>query len=375
MDTKTRYGGQFAPAETALLDALSCALNGGTPDPGDADLREVMRLAQNHSVAALAASALARTGKPGPWKEIEAAAVRRRMLFDAERREILAFLERSGIWYLPLKGVILQDMYPGFGLREMSDNDILFDPAGREALDKFMLARGYTRIKDGALHHFGYHKLPVYNFEMHYRLFAFRNGETIAHYYERYDKHLLPDGSSQYGRHLSNEDFYLFLLAHAWKHFCGGGIGLRTLVDIRVYTGTVPLDREYLRRELEKMDLSAFEETLRWLSEAAFSREPTSEEAAQLSRMLSSGLGESREARIEKRIQKTRQAGDGKHLRARYLYERFFQNIEDIAITHPFVYRHRMLYPFFCVVRLCGHAIQHPRRLAEELRYLWRRTK
>lgn len=41
-------------------------------------------------------------------------------------------MEQRGIWYLPLKGIILKEFYPSVGMRQMSDNDILFDEAFAE---------------------------------------------------------------------------------------------------------------------------------------------------------------------------------------------------------------------------------------------------
>ena len=48
---------------------------------------------------------------------------------DAEREALLDFFEKSGIWYLPLKGAVLNGIYPQYGLRQFAKNDILFDAA------------------------------------------------------------------------------------------------------------------------------------------------------------------------------------------------------------------------------------------------------
>ena len=54
------------------------------------------------------------------------------MLLDAERHRLEKNLTEHGIWYMPLKGSILKDWYPKFGMREMADNDILFDASKRK---------------------------------------------------------------------------------------------------------------------------------------------------------------------------------------------------------------------------------------------------
>ncbi len=89
------------------------------------------------------------------------------MLLDSERAEIFRELDRMKIWYLPLKGIGLKSLYPGIGMREMSDNDILIDPCGRDRVHELMLRRGYTALSKPAEHHDVYLKQPIYNFEIH----------------------------------------------------------------------------------------------------------------------------------------------------------------------------------------------------------------
>lgn len=44
---------------------------------------------------------------------------------------------------MPLKGVILKELYPKIGMRQMSDNDILFDETYRKDVVRFMKNKGY----------------------------------------------------------------------------------------------------------------------------------------------------------------------------------------------------------------------------------------
>lgn len=70
-------------------------------------------------------------------------AVRKVLLFDAERKKLCAWMDSEHIWYLPLKGIILKDYYPSVGMRQMSDNDILFDADAWERVEKHMISDGY----------------------------------------------------------------------------------------------------------------------------------------------------------------------------------------------------------------------------------------
>ena len=60
------------------------------------------------------------------------------------------------------------------------------------------------------------------------------------------------------------------MIAHEWKHYVAGGIGIRSLLDIYVYDQKkgASLDRDYIRKELEVMGIAEFEEINRNAAEA-----------------------------------------------------------------------------------------------------------
>lgn len=63
--------------------------------------------------------------------------------------------------YLPLKGIIMKDYYPSVGMRQMSDNDILFDADAWERMEKHMISEGYKAEYVGKGNHYVYHKLRL----------------------------------------------------------------------------------------------------------------------------------------------------------------------------------------------------------------------
>lgn len=67
---------------------------------------------------------------------------------------------------MPLKGSILKDWYPKFGMREMADNDILFDASKRKEVKAIFQGRGYTVKEYDKSNHDAYEKPPIYNFEI-----------------------------------------------------------------------------------------------------------------------------------------------------------------------------------------------------------------
>ena len=59
----------------------------------------------------------------------------------------------------------------GNGMREMADNDLLYDRIKQSEVKNIMIARGYFAESVGKTNHDVYIKSPVFNFEFHTELF------------------------------------------------------------------------------------------------------------------------------------------------------------------------------------------------------------
>ena len=113
-----------------MLYLTSCALNNVIPDKNKIEsmnLENLFEMCQFHSLTCIVCMALESVGMELPEYWTQAKAIRKVLLLDAERRKIFNFMDKNGIWYMPLKGVILKEYYPSIGMRQISDNDILCD--------------------------------------------------------------------------------------------------------------------------------------------------------------------------------------------------------------------------------------------------------
>lgn len=113
-----------------LMYLIRCILNKKTPAKeklDKMDLSGVFKVAKGHSLTAIAAYALESAGiYDKDFEEEKNKAIRKTIILDAERENVLAELEKACIWYMPLKGILIKDLYPQIGMRQMADNDILF---------------------------------------------------------------------------------------------------------------------------------------------------------------------------------------------------------------------------------------------------------
>ena len=384
MNTITRTSEQ-------LLYLMVCALQGVSAREevlADADLKQLLIMARKHSVASMVCMALEKTAifanadeaAKKQWLEAKNKAIRKNMLLDAERKTILHELETQGIWYMPLKGSILKDWYPKPGMREMADNDILFDPSGRKQVREIFQNRGYKTVSFRKGNHDEYEKPPIYNFEMHVSLFHGMYKE-LAEQYENVKERLLPVDGTAYQFAFTPEDFYVFALAHAHKHYSHSGTGVRTLADIYVmdrHLGDI-MDRDEVEQKLTQLGIAEYEQHSRVLAEKLFSAvrplaeiELTEDEKEMLLYYCDATTYGTVDNSVNNRLHELQKNTEAITLwtRLKYCVVRLFPGREFCKFHYPFVYRHPWTFPFFWVWRIVDKGITNRRKVKQELKAL-----
>ncbi len=356
-----------------LCELIRCALAGEMPRWEQMDLPAVHQLAKSQTLTAISYMALEGTAAAAQldpaWKQERDMAVRKNLLLTAERQQILREMDALGCWYLPLKGSVLAGLYPKLGMRQMADNDILFDPAYRKKVKEIFLNLGYECEVYGKSNHDVYLKAPVYNFEMHVALFdayVFEKGEE---YFRDVAQRLLQDGKM--GRKFTDEDFYLYFLAHGHKHFSGGGNGLRFLADCYVYLKERKLDWDYLAAELEKLRLTAFEALVRNMAQKLFGTGEalTEEEQKAFAYCISSGTYGTFANRISNQLREIQPEGKiGAAAKLKYMLRRLWPDMAWFREFAPFFAKWWILQPFFVVWRLFKGPITNGKNILRELR-------
>lgn len=336
-----------------LIYLLYCGVNGVTPESArvqSMDLETLYQLAAFHTVRAAVCVALKSADvEDNAFDQAYKKAIRKNIYLDVERKAILSEFEQQGIWYVPLKGAVLKDFYPENGMREMSDNDILFDPGKQEHAMRIMLKNGYTAIRVGKYYHDNYHKPPMLNFELHTSLFDENQVELLYRYYADTMRLLRRDEDSQYGYHFSDEDFYVYMTAHEWKHFSAGGMGIRSLMDCYVYCKAKghTLDWAYITEQCRQLAIDDFEQLRRQLAEKVFSAETlpalTEKEQELLLYYLSAGTYGNWENVVKKYLKNRSKAS--------YILWQIFPDMDYMKRSVGFVKKHPLLYPAGIVYR------------------------
>ncbi len=356
-----------------LVWLVSCAVCGRVPDAGRVDgidLAALYRLADKHMLTAAAAMALQSAGREDrAFAQARGKAVSKAAQLEMEAQLLLKSLEQAEIWYMPLKGALLQKLYPRAGMRQMSDVDVLFDADRAQDVREILERQGFTAKYFGVFHTDDYYKQPVCSIEMHRTLFETSDG-PLHDYYLNVRLRLIKDEGNGFGFHFSPEDEYVYLIAHEFHHFSGSGTGLRSLLDEYEFLKHFgdDLDWAYVKGELEKLGIGAFEETNRTLALHLFGDEPLSPtEEEMLDFILSSGVYGRFETYVDREIEK--------HGKTRFFLRRLFLPYRIMTTLYPGLKKHPVLLPFYWIYRLVHGVIHKKGKIKTIIKAVWSTEK
>ena len=288
--------------------------------------------------------------------------LRKSVLFDKEREAYLDYLREKEIEFLPLKGIILKDYYLDPYTREFADNDILFEDRASALTKEYFLKRGYdVKVYKKGVHDV-YLKKPFYNFEIHRALFqeSEDNEKNVIYFKDYLSKAPLKENHEHY---LSNEDFYIYFIAHTYKHYHVSGCGIRTLVDIYLYLKKEALDFNYVNKELEKLDLLEFSNNIINLSNKLFNDETLNEEENNMLLFIaSSGTYGTLAHSVDKGVKDKGKRG--------YMMQRIFPPYSFYKLAYPWAYKVPILIPIAWLARAFRVLFKNPKKATKELKMI-----
>ena len=302
---------EYLKAIDGVIYLSGCAVNGEVPDKARIDLLNLEHLyiaANKHSLSAIVGYALESAGVfYHSFIQVKAKAIRKVTVMEIDKEILFERFEQEGIWYLPLKGTVIKDLYPSIGLRQMADFDILFDSRYQEKVRDIFIGMGFTCEHFGVGDHDVYFKQPVSNFEMHTALFGKKRKRELNEYYNDVKQLMLKDDNNTYGYHFSANDFYIYITAHEYKHYRYNGTGLRSLLDTYIIWQKLgeELNTEYIRTETDKLDITDFEQNNKKLALDLFSgKKLSSEEQEMLEYIIFSGTYGNTINHLENKVEK-----------------------------------------------------------------------
>ena len=209
--------------QDSLLHLLYCALKEEKPAlPTDLNWEALLQLANRQQVYNTVLPVLEKAAVLSPeqlqrWNDYRLTELQRTLYVNSQRQAVCADLEAQNIRYMFLKGLVLRALYPQTMMRQMSDNDILFDPDRRGDLAKIMRVHQFT-LTVATDKSDDYYKEPNCLIEFHRELFNHADLQT-AFPAALVWQHAVPDPDHPCCYRMSPEDNYLFTLGHMYKHY------------------------------------------------------------------------------------------------------------------------------------------------------------
>lgn len=172
----------------------------------------------------------------------------------AQFARICQAFDEAEVDYMPVKGCCMKALYRKPELRTMGDADILIRVNQYDTIKPIMEGLGFE--KGAESDHELVWTIPGLKVELHKRLVPSYDKDYYAYYGEGWRLAKEKNGTCYA---MIKEDQMVYLLTHFAKHFRGGGIGCRYVVDLWVYRRANPdLNEEYIEAELDKLQLKQF---------------------------------------------------------------------------------------------------------------------
>lgn len=270
---------------------------------------------------------------------------------ENEANRIFDLLKRNNIAFLPLKGAILQYMYPETGMRFMSDIDVLIKPEQYNDIEDLMQNAGYDFVCESN-HEYIWDKKNVLHIEFHKRLIPSYNKDYFAYYGDGWRLAEQADGSRY---KMSDEDFLIYIFTHLAKHYRDSGIGLKHFIDIWVYLHGKPnLDEAYIKDEFVKLQLFEFYKNVCYTLSVWFEAAKPNEASELITNWtFSGGTYGCREKNILSSAVKEAAGKDGKNEnRGKRLLHALFMPYEQMCQRYTFLKKIPVLLPVMWVARI-----------------------
>lgn len=300
------------------------------------------------------------------FKNFNLSEVSRMIVVNNERELIFDELDEKGIKYMPLKGLVIRNYYPKVSMRQMSDNDILFDVNYRDDVAKIMKDNGYVTTATGE-NSDDYHKAPYSTFEFHRNLFFKGNGFCPS--FDNLWENSTKNEERPYMYDMGVNDIYTYSVCHMYKHFSSAGCGIRFLVDnyLILKKEENNLDWDYINNFFDKIGIADFEKQCRNLALKLFDNIELNDDENDLFEVfINNGIFGDYKIRISKTIQSmVNDDVDIKKAKKQYILYRLFPPKEKMIADYRVLEKKPYLLFAYYIFRLFKALINGKKSLSE----------
>lgn len=345
----------------ALIKIIKAVLNGSRYEPenvSDIDWNLLYDFAAFHSVTEMTAYKIAELEEvPDELKRRFASSLDISIIRDTNQEymvsQMLDAFEKNGIECMPLKGYILKHMYLAPGMRSMCDVDVLIHSAEIGKIKEIMQTVGFEFDKESS-HEYIFFSKPYVSVELHKSLVPNYNHDLYSYYGDGWRIAKKKQGFNNIYE-MSFEDFYIYAIVHAAKHYLNGGTGIRQVSDIYVLLNSDKydkMDKDYVASELKKLGLDTFNKIICDLSNVWFGERVHDEKTLQMEEyILMSGVYGTQERAKSSRVYRNSNNSSYQKTKIKLFFLMVFPKKKDLTNRYPILKKHKWTYPFIIVYR------------------------
>lgn len=261
-----------------IIELLKSAILNTVPPriPDDIDMEELFYIARQHSIENILYLSICRcVDNNSEIVEMFEAYYNQSVLHDATQQYYLELvadeLEKNGIRHCVMKGAIIKQLYPSSDLRKSRDIDIFVDDDNTDKVQEIMESLGFEAVNiSKADVHDAYLIDETIKIEIHRTLMSDKCPWSTE--CNKIIDRLIISPNYKFRCHMSQEDYYLYMIAHMAKHMKFSGMGIKMVLDVWIYLREYNnvLNWEILNKRLTDCGLDKFEKNIRRLCDYWF---------------------------------------------------------------------------------------------------------
>lgn len=353
---------QILRAKSCMLKTVGAVLAGETPPqpPQDLPFDLVCRLASRNTVQGFLYYAYPTGGDFLPAdlyqklkKSYQTAAFR-----DIKQEEMRAVLRQKfqevQVDFMFLKGAHLKALYPAPELRFMVDMDTLVRTEDIARAKEILLSLGFQLKTDNGKDII-FLKPPFLTVELHRSLFQEENA-MYAYFADVWARAQKGENACEY--EMTDNDLYVYTLAHLAEHYLEAGSCFRPLMDLYLLEAKRQdtLDFDYIRAQFSALGIEKFAENIRRLAKAMFAVAPYDDTLTMMENYIVLGppVKDAAAAAI---------AASSSSSRTSRLFRTAFPPYKNMVQRYPVLKKAPILLPFLWIWRLFSYAFTKDERI------------